>query len=100
MSVNLRYMGFDQKQSVRTYRFEGISSGEPTLYFIVTADLSLFLARHVGIQEGPTLCAHKLASNLLNASPGRHELTDEDLLAHMNARAMAEAAHKARSRRT
>ena len=60
--MELRYMGFDQKQNTRTYKFDGVANGQPTVHFVVTADLALFLANRIGIQEGPTLCAHKLSS--------------------------------------
>ena len=88
--MELRYLGFDQKLNTRTYKFKGIANGEPTLYFMVTADLRLFLSHRIGIQEGPALSAHKLASDLLTPLNGNHELTNEDLTAHVNARAMAE----------
>lgn len=88
--VELRYLGFDQKLNTRTYKFKGIANGEPTLYFMVTADLGLFLSHRVGIQEGPALCAHKLASDLLTPADGNHELTNEDLTAHVSARALAD----------
>ena len=96
--MELRYLGFDQKQNTRAYRFKGVSNGEPTLYFVITADLSLFLAHHIGIQEGPSLCANKLASDLQEPERLNHELTNEDLVAHANARTQAEA-RKAEVRR-
>ena len=58
--MELRYLGFDQKQNTRTYKFDGVANGQPTVHFVVTADLALFLANRIGIQEGPTLCANKL----------------------------------------
>ena len=96
--MELRYLGFDQKHNTRTYNFKGIANGEPTLYFIVTVDLSLFLAHHIGIQEGPSLSAHKLASDLQEPAIGNHELTDEDLRTYVNARALSDA-RKAEARR-
>jgi hypothetical protein len=101
--MEFRYLGFDQRQNARAYRFDGIVKGEPIRHFIVTADLSLFLMHHVGIQEGPGLCATKLAADLEKTLEGTHELTEDDLRAHASARANAEArkaeARKAGTRR-
>jgi hypothetical protein len=95
--MELRYMGFDQKQNTRTYRFERVAKGEPTILFVITADLALFLKHHVGIQEGPALCAHKLtAAEAIDG--GDHQLTNEDILAYATACA-AEGARKAEARR-
>ena len=95
--MELRYMGFDQKQNTRTYKFDGVASGQPTVHFLVTADLALFLANRIGIQEGPTLCAHKLSSSLEPADTSQ-VLTNDDLRAHASARSLAEA-RKAEARR-
>jgi hypothetical protein len=97
--MELRYMGFDQKQNTRTYKFDGVANGQPTVHFAVTADLALFLANRIGIQEGPTLCAHKLSSSTPEpATDTSLVLTNDDLRAHANARSMAEA-RKAEARR-
>jgi len=89
--VELRYLGFDQKLNTRTYRFKGLAGADPALYFLVNADLRLFLLHRIGIQEGPTLCAKKLASDLENPVARDHELTNEDLRAYVDARALADA---------
>ena len=96
--MELRYMGFDQKQNTRTYRFDGLANGQPTVHFVVSADLALFLAHRIGIQEGPTLCANKLSSTLDPDSDTNLELTNDDLRAHASARSLAEA-RKAEARR-
>jgi len=96
--MELRYRGFEQKQNTRSYRFDRIENGEPTIQFTITADLALFLKHRIGIQEGPGLCAHKLAADLDHPQGGDHELTDEDLQAYATDRAAAEA-RKAESRR-
>jgi|SRR4051812_46004583 hypothetical protein len=96
--MELRYLGFDQKLNTRTYKFDGVANGQPTLHFVVTADLALFLANRIGIQEGPTLCAHKLSASPEPANDTNLELTDDDLRAHASARSMAEA-RKAEARR-
>jgi len=54
-------------------------------------DIALFLKHHVGIQEGPTLCAQKLAADLEADRQGDHELSNEDLLVYVSGRAAKEA---------
>ena len=89
--MQLRYLGFDQLQNARAFRFDVINKGEATRQEIVTADLSLFLVHHVGIQDGPTLCASKLSADIENSIEGNHTLTADDIRAHAEARATAEA---------
>ena len=87
----LRYMGFDQTESIRAYRFQRAAPGEETKTFIVTTDLALFRKHRVGIQEGPALCLQTLAACLAGADsiprpPLRRTLTDQDMLAHLASR--------------
>jgi len=89
--MQLRYMGFEQAKAVRVYRFDRIEERVPTVRYTVTADLALFLKHHIGIQEGPALCARKLTSDLEAAGQCEHILTNDDLLAYVNARADADA---------
>jgi hypothetical protein len=89
--LELRYLGFDQLNNARGYRFNLVAKGDATRQFVVTVDLSLFRTHGVAIQEGPSLCAHKLESDLEKCSEGSHELTTEDLRAYADARAAAEA---------
>jgi hypothetical protein len=89
--MELRYLGFDQLQNARAYRFDAIAKGEATRQFVVTVDLALFRTHRVGIQEGPSLCAHKLTADLEGSPQDSHELTTEDLRAYAEARANAEA---------
>ena len=96
--MELRYMGFDQKQNTRTYKFDGVANGQAPVHYMVTADLALFLANRIGIQEGPTLCAHKLSSAPEPAAGASLVLTNDDPRAHASARSMAEA-RKAEARR-
>ncbi len=89
----LQYMGFGQTGTVRAYRFRRISRGEKTREYIVNADLTLFAKYHVGIQEGPALCAHLLSrSGGACAAPGPapDSLTDADMLAHLRSRPAAQ----------
>ena len=94
--MEVRYLGFEQQQSARSYRFDVVEKGEPAKRFIVTADLSLFHTHGVGIQEGPALSASKLVSDLESDFAGAHELTAEDLLSYVNARSLAEAKREMR----
>jgi hypothetical protein len=80
--MEFRYMGFDQRQNARAFRFDVLVKGEPPKHVVITADLGLFLAHHIGIQEGPSLCARKLATDLAESPEGTHELTDSDLRTH------------------
>jgi hypothetical protein len=89
--MELRYLGFAQQQKLRAYSFDCVAKGEPTRHFVITADLALFLAHRVGIQEGPGLCARKVATELVESSGGTHELTGADLRAHVAARTLAAA---------
>jgi hypothetical protein len=96
--MELRYLGFDQKQNTRQYKFDGVANGQPTLHYVVTADLALFREHRIGIQEGPSLCAHKLSSAQQATTEVKLELTGDDLRAHADARSLAEA-RKAEARR-
>jgi hypothetical protein len=97
--MEYRYMGFEQLQNSRVYSFDGIAKGEATRRFVVTANMALFLTHGVGIQEGPSLCASKIAATLDNNPDGRFELTGDDLRAHAYARTAAEA-RKAEARKS
>ena len=96
--MELRYLGFDQKQNTRQYKFDGFANGQATLHYVVTADLTLFREHRIGIQEGPTLCANKLSFAQQAATEIKLELTSDDLRAHADARTQAEA-RKAEARR-
>jgi hypothetical protein len=95
--MELRYLGFDQTQNARVYRFDLPAKGDSGREFIVTVDLALFRTHHVGIQEGPSLCARKLSADLEKGWEGDHELTTADLQAYADARTAAEV-RKAESR--
>ena len=89
--MEVRYMGFDQQNDRRAYRFDVHDKGQLTRQFVVTADIGLFHAHHVGLQEGPGLCARKLTADLEGAVDGDHTLTTDDLRLHVAAREAAEA---------
>jgi hypothetical protein len=93
--LELRYKGFDQTQNTRNYHFErtvkGVAKGEPAIQLDISADLAAFREHRIHIQDGPSLCAIKLASDLENSWSGQHQLTNADLVAHVTARHRAEA---------
>lgn len=89
--MELRYMGFEQTQNTRCYRFDRMVAGEAPARVTITADLALFLEHRIQIQEGPTLCARKLAADLATSQTGDHRLTDDDMTALVRARAVEEA---------
>jgi len=84
-------MGFEQRQNAREYQFSVMEKGQPSRHFVVTADLGLFLANRVAIQEGPTLSAGKLTADLAKNFEGTHELTANDLREHADAISLAKA---------
>ena len=88
--MELRYMGFEQRQNSRAFRFDVMAKGETTKQAVVTADMTLFRQFRVGIQDAPTLCAGKLVSDIENSFDGQHVLTGDDLRAHSESRAAAE----------
>jgi hypothetical protein len=108
--VELRYMGFDQAQNKRVYKFDCTGAGKTTTRFVVSVDMVLFLKHHVGIQEGPALCARKLNADFEAEHVGdpvlshglpqelTHELTNDDLLAYVAIRTAAEV-RRAEARR-
>jgi cold shock CspA family protein len=99
---SLRYVGFDQVASIRSYKFERTAMGEETEIFIVTTDLTLFAKHHVGIQEGPTLCLHLLSAQLAAAGVAERphfqcSFTEQNMLSHVASRPVPGA--RAHSRR-
>ncbi len=87
-TLDLRYMGFEQARSIRSYRFDAVSGGYSIRRYVVTVDVALLLKLNITVQEAPQLCLRKLTA-ALERSPAalRHELGKEDLLAHAAARA-------------
>ena len=91
--MEFRYLGFSHQGNARVYRFDVIAKGEINRHLTISADISLFLAHHVGIQEGPTLCAQKLAADLEatleTTGETDHQLTADDLQRYAAARTLA-----------
>ena len=78
--ASLRYVGFEQAQGIRSYKFERSWPGEDTETLVVTTDLALFTRHRVPLQEGPALCLRLLEAGAEPAKDSRHCLTEEDLI--------------------
>ena len=89
--MEIRYLGFDQRQNSRVYRFDVRSDGRLTKQASVTADIAVFRNHSVGIQEGPFLSGNKLTADLERGWEGEHELTAADVRAYADAKALADA---------
>src|SRR5581483_6566837 len=89
--VEIRYLGFDQRQNSRMYQFDVRTDGRLSRQLSVTADIALFRDNRVGIQEGPSLSGNKLTADLERGWEGEHELTAADVRAHADAKALAQA---------
>ena len=89
--MELRYLGFDQLNNARSFRYDVIAKGEARRQAVITADMALFLQHHIAIQEGPAVCAIRLTSDLERRFEGEHVLAAEDLRAHVEIRAAIEA---------
>jgi hypothetical protein len=88
--VEIRYLGFDQRQNSRVYRFDVRSDGRQQKEVSVTADIAVFRDHSVGIQEGPVLSGNKLTADLERGWDGEHELTSADVRAYAEAKALAD----------
>ena len=93
-----RYMGFEQHQDVRVYRFEA-AGAEGARRIEVTIDLKLFTKHHIGMQEGPGLCLRHLAGTN-GTGETRSALTDGDMLAFIASRPVAGAPRAFRRKHT
>ena len=60
--MEIRYLGFDQRENSRVYRFDVRIDGHLTKQVSVTADIAVFRNHSVGIQEGPSLCGKSTVS--------------------------------------
>ena len=89
--MEIRYLGFDQRQNSRVYRFDVRSEGRLTKQVSVTADIAVFRNHSVGIQEGPFLSGNKLTADLERGWEGEHELTAADVRAYADTKALADA---------
>jgi len=88
--VEIRYLGFDQRQNSRVYRFDVRVDGRLTKEVSVSADMAVFRNHRVAIQEGPVLSGNKLTADLERGWDGEHELTAADVRAYADAKALAD----------
>jgi hypothetical protein len=89
--MEIRYLGFDQRQNSRVYRFEVREKGLPNRQVVVTANMDVFRVHRVGIQEGPSLCGIKLTADLESGNELEHELTAADVRAYADNKTLVEA---------
>jgi hypothetical protein len=89
--VEIRYLGFDQRQNSRVYRFDVRTDGPLAKEVSVSADISIFRDHCIGIQEGPLLSGKKLTADLQRGWEGEHELTADDVQAFADTKALADA---------
>lgn len=89
--MEIRYLGFDQRQNARVYRFEIRTGGRVTQQASITADMAVFGGHSIGIQDGPVLCGNKLTADLARGWDGEHELTAADVRAYVDTKALASA---------
>ena len=86
--VEIRYVGFEQRQNSRVYRFDVHTDERVTKQVSVMADIAVFRSHGVGIQEGPFLSGNKLIADLKRGWEGEHELTSADVRAYADAKAL------------
>src|SRR5271165_1454564 len=96
--VEIRYLGFDQRENSRVYRFDVRTDGRLAKQVSVIADMVVFRDHSVGIQEGPFLSGNKLTADLERGWEGEHELTAADVHAYAAAKAL-DAAKAASTRK-
>jgi cold shock CspA family protein len=86
--VELRFVRFDQANSIRTFHFQACVAGKETRDYSVTADVTLFGKHRIGIQEGPALCSRLVMAGLASSltETASLALTEKDILAHVESR--------------
>ena len=89
--MEIRYLGFDQRQNSRVYRFDVRTKGRLPRQVSATSDIAVFRNHSIGIQEGPFLSGNKLTADLERGWEGEHELTAADVRACAEAKALADA---------
>ena len=76
-----RYVGFDQADSVRTFRFERQFTGQRPEPFSISAELALLTKYHISFQDARALCSRLLTLELHSAAAFERTLKEEDILA-------------------
>ena len=98
----IRYQGFEQTHSVRSFRFQAWRSGEENEEAIVTVDLALFRRHGIGLQEGPGIClrfveAEFAESGVTGKVIWTRALSDEDILVHRAEQKTSKSSRKKRA---
>jgi len=107
--VQIAYVGFIQRGTIRSYEFEGISERRPGqaakhIRFSMTADMGIVNRHHVKIQDVPALCMRTLAAAIQtrdenDPAPGEFVLTEGDVHSYCSAIAIpVRADHRKRFR--
>ena len=78
--ASLRYVGFEQAEGIRSYKFERTPPGEEMKTVVVTTDMALFTRHRVLLQEGPGLCLRLLETESAKGRESRFALTENDLI--------------------
>jgi hypothetical protein len=97
-AMTFYYLGFDQIGTRRVYAFDCRRTGERPLRVVLSADLSLFTAHSVNMQDGPAICIRKLAA-VEDRHSERAELTSEDFRLHAAEQSLAADQRTAAKRR-
>lgn len=72
--VPLRYMGFDDADGVRIFKFGRLPASAGTILYKVHASVGLFLKHKISFQDGPAMCSAIMAVDEV----AHHQLTDDD----------------------
>jgi hypothetical protein len=94
VAVKMRYVGFEHKGSIRSYRFERVSLGQPLQTIMVRVDLQRLAFHHVAIQDGLDLCCQILTTqmeDLVSTAPRFLDipLGDREMEAYLASRPLA-----------
>ena len=93
--------GFQQKENLRHYRFEGIADDRTRVDYFVVADLVLLRKYQIGLQDAPLLCLHLLQSEGESSETRRLTFSEDAMRKYAGDRAAAKeaAALKAKKHR-
>jgi hypothetical protein len=94
-----RYVGFDQADSVRTFRFERQFTGQPPEPFSFSAKLALLTKHHISFQDARGMCSRLLTLELHSDAAFERTLTDEDIMADAEFRRGPESKRQKRAAR-
>jgi hypothetical protein len=92
--AKMRYVGFEHKGNVRSYRFERVTLGQPVQTIVVRVDLQLLALHHVAIQDGLDVCCQILSTqprDLVSTEPRFIDipLGEREMAAYRASRPMA-----------